>query len=144
MRTVDFDYNLPDKFIAHEPAEPRDSSKLLVYGRNDDLVMHKKFSDLLGVLRDGDVLVLNQSRVIPARILFDDNGSEREVFILKDLDNFRYQAMVKPGRSFPVNKKFSLNDDVFGLVEAVMKMELGLLNLIQIFQSLGLLHYLHI
>ena len=67
MKTSDFDYNLPQELIAQTPVEPRDSSRLLVYHRDTGAVEHKIFRDVIDYLNPGDVLVVNQTRVIPAR-----------------------------------------------------------------------------
>ena len=68
MKTSDFYYDLPQELIAQSPAYPRDSSRMLVYDRKDNTTRHKKFSDLPQFLRRGDVLVINNTRVLPARI----------------------------------------------------------------------------
>ena len=68
MKTSDFDYNLPQELIAQTPVEPRDSSRLLVYHRDTGAVEHKIFRDVIDYLNPGDVLVINQTRVIPARL----------------------------------------------------------------------------
>ena len=68
MRTEDFDYHLPQELIAQSPIEPRDSSRLMVMNRDSGALDHNQFSDILEYLRPGDVMVFNQSRVIPARL----------------------------------------------------------------------------
>ena len=68
MKTSDFDYELPQELIAQTPVEPRDSSRLLVYHRATGMVEHKIFRDIIDYLHAGDVLVINQTRVIPARL----------------------------------------------------------------------------
>ena len=68
MKTEDFDYFLPEELIAQTPAEPRDSSRLLVYDRAADEIKHMHFYDLPDLLREGDLLVRNNTRVLPARI----------------------------------------------------------------------------
>ncbi|MFH0776540.1 MAG: tRNA preQ1(34) S-adenosylmethionine ribosyltransferase-isomerase QueA [Patescibacteria group bacterium] len=85
MRTDDFDYDLPKKFIAQHPASPRDSSKLLVFERETGLIQHKKFSDLPEILQPDDVLVINESKVIPARL---QTTQGREVFLAKRVANY--------------------------------------------------------
>lgn len=112
MRTSDFDYQLPKGFIAQNPAEPRDHSKLMVYDTASDEVLHKQFFDLVEFLRAGDVLVLNRSKVIPARILFVLNGSEKEIFLLKKLSETDYEVLVRPGKFFKVGKKFRINENL--------------------------------
>ncbi|MBD3360886.1 tRNA preQ1(34) S-adenosylmethionine ribosyltransferase-isomerase QueA, partial [Candidatus Peregrinibacteria bacterium] len=120
MKTTEFDYNLPLKFIAQTPVEPRDRCKLMVYDTFNDQVSHKIFSDLQDVLNEGDVLVVNRSSVIPARVLFNINGKEREVFILKNLGKNEYKVLVRPGKFFKTGKKFQLNEKVYGAVKKVL------------------------
>ena len=85
MRTSDFDYPLPPELIAQTPAEPRDSSRLLVLRRATGQREHRRFTDLLEYLRPGDLMVFNQSRVIPARLYGrrDDNGGRVELLLLR-------------------------------------------------------------
>lgn len=116
MKTSLFDYKLPKRFIAQEPISPRDHSKLMVYDSSKDLIFHKRFYDLAEYLNDNDVLVLNESKVIPARIIFYENLKEREIFLLRKMTNFTYKVLVRPGRFFKKNKKFFINEDVFGEV----------------------------
>ena len=68
MKTSDFDYHLPPRLIAQTPLEPRDQSRLMVLKRTKGSIEHRRFSDLVDYLKDGDVLVCNDSRVIPARL----------------------------------------------------------------------------
>ena len=77
MKTSEFDYNLPQSFIAQTPVSPRDSSKLLVFDTGLDKVSHKHFYDIEDFLKAGDVLVVNVSKVIPARIIFKEKGSSK-------------------------------------------------------------------
>ena len=100
MRTSDFDYHLPPELIAQSPIEPRDSSRLLVLHRGTGDLEHRNFRDILEYLRPGDVMVFNQSRVIPARLYGRraDTGSKVEFLLLrKNLDG-TWQAMARPGR----------------------------------------------
>lgn len=114
MKTSDFDYNLPKEFIAQNPISPRDHSKLMVYDSSRNEVYHKRFFNVVEYLRAGDVLVVNRSRVIPARIRF--NG--KEVFLLKKLDDVHYCALVRPGKYFRVGREFNIKN-VFGKVTAI-------------------------
>lgn len=120
MQLSDFDFDLPKEFIAQDPVSPRDNSKLLVLDTVGDEVLHKQFFNLKDFLRDGDVLVVNTSKVIPARILFDWNGGEREIFILKNLGEDRYQSMVRPGKAFKLGVKYDLNDCISCVVKEVL------------------------
>ncbi|MBS7262690.1 MAG: tRNA preQ1(34) S-adenosylmethionine ribosyltransferase-isomerase QueA [Eubacteriales bacterium] len=100
MDKKDFYYDLPESFIAQHPVEPRDSSRLLVYHRNDGTMEHRHFYDLCDYLRPGDVLVINESRVIPARLIGvrEDTGGKIEFLLLKRLSGDEWETLVKPGR----------------------------------------------
>ncbi len=100
MRTSDFDYHLPSRLIAQTPIEPRDSSRLMVMRRGTGALEHRQFTDLLDYLRPGDVMVFNQSRVIPARLYGRraDTGSDVEFLLLRRFADGTWQAMSRPGR----------------------------------------------
>jgi S-adenosylmethionine:tRNA ribosyltransferase-isomerase len=121
IKTEEFSYSLPKRFIAQNPVSPRDSSKLLVFDAFADKIVHEKFHDIGKFLKRGDVLVINVSRVIPARIVFYENEHSREIFILKDLGGNKYQAMVKPGRIFKIGRRFDVTSDVFAVVRDILE-----------------------
>lgn len=100
MLTDDFDYDLPTGLIAQEPAEPRDSCRLLVLERTSGQLDHRTFSDLPDYLREGDVLVVNDTRVLPARLLGlkDETGGAVEVLLLRERYENAWECLVKPGR----------------------------------------------
>ncbi len=100
MRTSDFDYPLPPELIAQTPAEPRDSSRLLVLDRATGSTRHRRFTDILEYLRPGDLMVFNQSRVIPARLfgVRDDNGGRVEFLLLRREAEGVWEALARPGR----------------------------------------------
>ena len=105
MRTDDFDYPLPDELIAQEPAEPRDSCRLLVLHREDGSVEHRHFTDILDYLEPGDLLVANKTRVMPARLMGHKRGTGgvAETLLLKrreDVDALGHvwECLVKPGK----------------------------------------------
>jgi S-adenosylmethionine:tRNA ribosyltransferase-isomerase len=109
VRTADFDYDLPEEFIAQRPAEPRDSSRLLVFKRDDDQVEHRIFHQLIDYLDVNDVLVLNETRVIPARLKAQKipGGGHAEVLLLQRLRDRTWEVMVggsglKPGRKLQI------------------------------------------
>ena len=109
MRTSDFDYHLPAELIAQRPAKPRDSSRLLVYRRGDDHVEHRIFHQLPDYLDANDVLVLNETRVIPARLKARKlpGGGRAEVLLLHRLGELTWEVMVggsglKPGRKLQI------------------------------------------
>jgi S-adenosylmethionine:tRNA ribosyltransferase-isomerase len=100
MRTSDFDYYLPPELIAQAPLEPRDSSRLLTLERATGRMSHRRFYDILDYLRAGDVMVFNQSRVIPARLYGRrrDTGGKVELLLLRRESPGIWQALGKPGR----------------------------------------------
>ena len=110
MRTSDFDYNLPQELIAQTPLEPRDSSRLLVMRRDSGLLEHRGFGDLLEYLRADDLMVFNQSRVLPARILGhrEDTGGKVELLLLHRESPGVWRALAKPGRRLRTGVKIIL------------------------------------
>lgn len=95
MKTSDFDYHLPESSIAQTPAEPRDSSRLLVLNRASGKLEHRRFRDLSLFLRPGDLLILNQTRVIPARIFAKkESGGKAELLLLRKRDHLTWEALV--------------------------------------------------
>ncbi len=100
MRTDDFDYDLPSGLIAQQPMEPRDACRLLVVERASGQIDHRGFRDLVDYLRAGDVLVVNETRVLPARLLGakDETGGAAEVFLLRRRYEDTWECLVKPGR----------------------------------------------
>lgn len=104
MKTSDFDYNLPESSIAQTPAEPRDSSRLLVLHREMGVIEHKIFRDVRDYLKAGDLLVLNQTRVIPARIFaHKETGGKVELLLLRRRDELTWEALVG-GKGLRVGK----------------------------------------
>jgi len=101
MRTADFDFELPPGLIAQHPVPKRDESRLLVLHRNDNHVEHRRFPDLLEFLRPGDVLVLNNSRVIPARLraVNAKTGGKFEVLLLEENAPNDWWSMMRPGKN---------------------------------------------
>src|SRR3989338_8464430 len=85
MRLKDFDYNLPKNLIAQKPKSPRDHSRLLVFNRETKKIVHRRFYDIGNYLRPGDILVLNNSKVFPARLIGRkvETGGKIEIFLLR-------------------------------------------------------------
>mgnify|MGYP002611189352 FL=1 len=100
MKTSDFDYVLPEELIAQTPMEPRDHSRLMVVHRGTGAIEHKHFYDLPQYLRPGDALVINETKVIPARLLGvkEDTGVPVEVLLLRRENATDWEALVRPGR----------------------------------------------
>ena len=110
MKTSDFDYSLPESSIAQTPAEPRDSSRLLVLHRETGEVEHRIFQDIGDYLRSGDLLVLNQTRVIPARIYArKETGGRVELLLLRRRDELTWEALVG-GKGLRVGKSIKVED----------------------------------
>ena len=119
MRTSDFDYHLPPNMIAQTPLEPRDSSRLLVLHHNTGHIEHRRFPDLVEYLREGDVLVLNDSRVIPARLHArrEDTGGRVEFLLLRKLEPGLWTAVGKPSRSLKPGNRFLVEGGSTGELE---------------------------
>ncbi len=99
MKTKDFWYDLPEELIAQTPLEQRDASRLMVMERLTGAVTHRHFYDLIDYLKPGDCLVMNDSRVLPARLLgHRPTGGAVEVLLLRDLGNKHWECLCKPGR----------------------------------------------
>ena len=100
MKTSDFNYDLPEELIAQTPVEPRDHSRLLVYHRNSGQIEHKHFYDIIDYLNPSDALVINETKVIPARLLGvkEGTGVPVEVLLLRRRDATDWEALVRPGR----------------------------------------------
>lgn len=110
LKTHDFFYELPEELIAQTPLEKRDTSRLMVLDRETGAVTHKHFYDILDYLRPGDCLVMNDSRVLPARLLGRrPTGGAVEVLLLRDLGEKRWECLCKPGRKMQVG-----NEVIFG------------------------------
>lgn len=108
MKKSDFYFDLPQKLIAQTPIEHRDASRLLAVNKEKGSVSHHHFSDIIDFLNPGDCLVLNDSRVIPARLFGErKTGGAVEVLLLKDLGSNRWEALTRPGR------KTRIGEDVF-------------------------------
>jgi len=112
LRTSDFDYYLPEELIAQIPIEPRDHSKLMLVERDQGAISHDEFFNLPKYLRQGDLLVFNDSRVIPARLYGsrDDTGNKIELLLLSRLREGFWRALVRPGRRMRENDSFIIHD----------------------------------
>ena len=113
MKTSDFDYYLPEELIAQTPLEPRDSSRLLVYDRKADKVYHEHFFDIKKYLKKGDVLVRNNTKVLPARMFgYTPNGGKVEVLLLKRFNLTDWEVLVKPGKKAKPGATLVLSDEL--------------------------------
>jgi len=117
MKTSDFYYDLPQELIAQTPAEPRDSSRLMLLNRETGEVAHRHFYDLIDYLNPGDCLILNDTRVIPARIYGtkQETGAYVEFLLLRQSENNVWECLCKPGKRAKPGTVFTFGD---GLVDA--------------------------
>ena len=114
MKTSDFYYELPKELIAQTPVEPRDSSRLLVLDRKSGEISHRRFSDIIEYLQEGDLIVANDSRVLPARIYGVKNGTGARVefLLLRQITGNRWETLCKPGKKAREGAKFSFGDGI--------------------------------
>ncbi|WP_449078567.1 tRNA preQ1(34) S-adenosylmethionine ribosyltransferase-isomerase QueA [Ruminococcus sp.] len=119
MKTSDFYYDLPKELIAQTPVEPRDSSRLMLLDRNTGEIDHKHFYDIIDSLNPGDLLVANDSRVLPARIygIKDETGARVEFLLLRQITGNRWEALCKPGKKAKEGASFTFGD---GLLKATV------------------------
>jgi len=111
MKVSEFDFHLPEELIAQEPISPRDMSRLLVLDKEKHLMEHKKFYQLTEVLQEGDLLVLNQTKVMPARLLgVKDTGANIEVVLLKRIKGDSWECLVRPGKKLQAGTKVFFGD----------------------------------
>jgi S-adenosylmethionine:tRNA ribosyltransferase-isomerase len=112
MKTSDFYYDLPEELIAQDPLEDRTASRLLVLDRQTGAVEHKIFSDVIDYLNKGDCLVINNTRVIPARLIGEKEGTggKVEVLLLKRRTNDVWETLVKPGKKLKPGAKITFGD----------------------------------
>lgn len=123
MKTHDFWYDLPEELIAQTPLQQRDSSRLLVMNRESGEIKHRHFYDILEYLQPGDCLVMNNSRVLPARLLgHRPTGGAVEVLLLRDLGEKRWECLVKPGRKMQLGHEVIFgNGELTGKVVEVQE-----------------------
>lgn len=106
LKTEDFWYDLPEELIAQTPLEKRDSSRLLVLNRETGETSHKHFYDVLDYLQPGDCLVMNDSRVLPARLLGKrPSGGAVELLLLRDMGDKKWECLAKPGRKLQIGQE---------------------------------------
>ncbi|MEM7600251.1 MAG: tRNA preQ1(34) S-adenosylmethionine ribosyltransferase-isomerase QueA [Verrucomicrobiota bacterium] len=115
MQTRDFDYHLPEELIAQRPLERRDSSRMMVVHRDTGVIEHCHFSDFPSLVDEDDLLVLNDTRVVPAR--FFSNDGTREVLRVDVVAPKRWQCLVRPGKRFKVGRTVEIGDSIGTVVE---------------------------
>ncbi len=115
MKKSDFFYDLPEELIAQCPAEKRDESRLMVLDRESDTIKHKEFKDILSYLNEGDVIVLNNTKVIPARIHgVRTTGAKVEFLLLKNTESSIWKCLCKPAKRAKIGDVFTFCDDLTG------------------------------
>lgn len=114
MRTEDFYYNLPEELIAQHPADKRDFSRLMVVDRKTGKREDKHFYDIIDYLNEGDLLVMNDTRVIPARLFGHREGKEEEieVFLLENIEDDKWEVLVRPGKKMKIGTKCIFSDEL--------------------------------
>lgn len=112
FKLKDYYYELPHELIAQDPLLKRSDSRLMVLNREDDSITHRHFSDILDYIHEGDCLVINDTKVIPARLMGvkEDTGASIEVLLLKRLDDTRWETLVKPGKKARPGTVISFGD----------------------------------
>lgn len=110
MKLSDFRFDLPEQFIAQYPIEQRDQSRLMLLNRSDKSINHTEFSSIIDYLNAGDCLVLNETKVFPARLTGtkDKTDAKVEIFLLRELENNLWEVLVKPARKVRVGNRLSI------------------------------------
>ena len=114
MKRSDFYYHLPEERIAQFPIEPRDSSKMLVYHRESGIAEHRVFSEIIDYLKPGDLIVINKTKVLPARLFAkkEKTGGKVEFLLQKRINATDWEVMVKPGRVAKTGSRFIISDEL--------------------------------
>ncbi len=132
MRKSDFYYDLPQEYIAQTAAEPRDSSRLLIYNRENNIIEHKIFRDIFDYLHKGDVLVINNTRVIKARLLGNIEGktTKVEILLLRRINLTDYEAISRPARKIKRGARLYFTDELSAEVLSVGESGIGTIRFI--------------
>lgn len=112
MKVSDFNFDLPEELIAQHPLEKRDSSRLMVLNKETGEIEHKVFSDIIDYLNPGDTLILNNTRVMPARLIGEkeETGGKIEFLLLKRLEGDKWECLAKPGKTARIGRKFTFGN----------------------------------
>lgn len=127
MKTSEYDYDLPEHLIAQTPLENRTSSKLLVMDRKTGDIKHQKFTDIIDFLHQGDILVINDTKVIPARLIGtkEETGATIEILLLKELGNDTWECLTRPFKRLHIGTKISFGQSLL-IAEVIEKKEEGI------------------
>ena len=122
LATSDFYYDLPEELIAQSPSDERDGCRLMVLDRESGAIEHKIFRDIIDYLRPEDMLVVNSSKVIPARLLgkTDKTGGDMELLLLRMLENGEWETLVRPGKRAKVGATFNFSDILHATVTSIV------------------------
>lgn len=113
MLLSEFDYELPEKLIAQKPSEKRENSRMMVLNREKHVIEHKHFYDILNLLDDNYVLILNDTKVLPARLYgYKDTGAKIEVFLLKERENKKWEVLIKPSKRVRVGTIIKISEEL--------------------------------
>lgn len=113
MLVSEFDYNLPEELIAQTPSEKRDECKMMVLDKQTQSIEHKHFYDIVDYLDESTILVLNNTKVIPARLYgYKDTGALIEIFLLKDKGDKNWEALIKPSKRIKVGTEIKISDEL--------------------------------
>ena len=112
MKVSDFDFDLPEELIAQHPLEKRDASRLMVLDKNTGSIEHKSFHDVVEYLNEGDTLVLNNTRVMPARLIGEkeETGGKIEFLLLKRVEGDKWECLAKPGKRAKIGQSFTFGE----------------------------------
>lgn len=112
MKTDLFNYQLPEELIAQTPIKKRDNSRLLIYDRQNKDITHKHFKDIIDYLKEGDALVINDTKVLPARLygVRNDTGGKIEILLLKSIEDNTWEILAKPAKRVIKGREFSFGD----------------------------------
>ena len=114
-KLTDFRYQLPKKYIAQKPKQKRDGSKMMVLNRENNSIKHKKFSDITSYFQKNDLLILNNTKVFPAKLFAtkDRTDARVEIFLLRELGDRLWEVLVKPARKVRIGNKLILSNGLF-------------------------------
>jgi S-adenosylmethionine:tRNA ribosyltransferase-isomerase len=115
LRTADYDYRLPEELIARYPAERRDGSRMMFLEREKRRITHLYFRDLIELIRSEELLVLNNTKVIPARIRLADRNAE--MLLLEEIDPCTWRCLVRPGKAFQLGRSFPIHGQVAKVIQ---------------------------
>ena len=136
MKLSDFDYELPEELIAQTPIKERDTSRLMILDKNTGDITHKHFHDILEEFHSGDVLVLNDTKVIPARLIGtkEETGAVIELLLLKDLGNNVWECLSRPAKRLKVGTIVTFSDKL--KAEVVQKLDEGIVHVKLIYEGI--------